>query len=52
MLCFNLAVGSNGFGLNVDYSVVKDFCEKYSLDSILVLSALKQAVTKISEQHR
>jgi len=47
---FYLAICGNGFGVDVDYTIVKDFCRKHGLDSIEVLAVYKEAITKLNDR--
>jgi len=39
--CFSLSLSSNGFGVSVDYKIVKDYTKRYKLETIEVLKVLK-----------
>lgn len=40
--CFSLSTKGNGFGVEVDYQVVKDYCLKYEADAIETFWLLKR----------
>jgi len=44
---FDLSVGSNGFGAEVQYEVVKDYCEKYSLDAMDIFMLQKRMCAEV-----
>jgi hypothetical protein len=44
-----LCVGSNGFGVSIDYVIVKDYCKKYEFDSIEMLRKMKRIVGEIRD---
>jgi hypothetical protein len=45
---FCLARRSNGFGAEIEYLVVKDFCKKESLDNLSFFEVLKSVNAKVS----
>ncbi len=45
---FCLSRRSNGFGAEIEYQVVKDFCKKEDLDYIDIFEVLKSLNAKIS----
>jgi hypothetical protein len=44
---FSLSVGSNGFGAEVKYEIVKDYCEKHSLDSMDIFTLQKRMCAEV-----
>ena len=45
---FCLSRKSNGFGVEIEYQVVKDFCKKEDLDCIYFFEILKSLNAKVS----
>ena len=45
---FCLSRKSNGFGIEIEYQVVKDFCKKEDLDSLDMYAVLKNINYKVT----
>ncbi|WP_164968944.1 hypothetical protein [Arcobacter sp. CECT 8989] len=46
---FHLSRKSNGFGIEIEYLVVKDYCEKFELDSLEIFQLLKSISSRVSQ---
>jgi hypothetical protein len=46
---YSLSLCSSGFALDINYTIVKDFCEKHKLDSIEILAILKEILYRVNK---